>query len=263
MADAEHLALGRLLSLLGRSFSTAQGLGGPLPATVLSVASQSPGTWAHHALAVCAHLDIPSPLTAGIHPQSPPHRVRRWVDLVVSLSLNLALRQRLQASIYSLSTTRLPDGATFSVNAGPDVFVYGRGSSPEHARFWSLARWGHDPLPCGRPARHLGLHGSCRFRDASVGICGTPCLSAPSLPICVPSGPVDTEFHRNLHRHRAAIPGSLILHLFSILPVRYVLTSILLVLYVSGLTRPAPYDFSLVRFCFGGPLLAVSRCEWQ
>ena len=59
----------------------------------------------------------------------------------VSPSLNLALRQRLQASIYSLSTTRLPDGATFSVNAGPDVFVYGRGSSPEHARFWSLARW--------------------------------------------------------------------------------------------------------------------------
>ena len=135
--DAEHLALGRLLFLLGRSFSICQGLGCPLPATVLSVASQSPGTWAPHALAMCAHLDIPS----GIHPQSPPHRVRRWVDLVVSPSLNLALLQRLQASIYSLSTTRLPDGATFSVNAGPDVFVYGRGSSPDHAGFWSLARW--------------------------------------------------------------------------------------------------------------------------
>ena len=142
--DAEHLAMGRLLSLLGRSFSLARGLGCPLPATVLSVASQTPGTWAHHALAMCAYLDIPSPLAAGIHLQSPPHRVRRWVDLVVSPSLNLALHQRLQASIHSLSTTRLPDGAPFSVNAGPDVFVYGRGSSP-------------------------GLPESCRFCDASVG----------------------------------------------------------------------------------------------
>ena len=110
--DAERLAMGRLLSLLGRSFSMARGPGMPT--------------------------------------------VRRRVDLVVSPSLNLALHQRLQASIHSLSTTRLP-GSTFSVNAGPDVFVYGRGSSPEHARFWSLARWGHDPLPCGRTARHLGL----------------------------------------------------------------------------------------------------------
>ena len=32
-------------------------------------------------------------------------------------------------------------------------------------------------------------------------ICGTPCLSAPSLPITVPSGPEDAESHRNLHRH--------------------------------------------------------------
>ena len=95
------------------------------------------------------------------------------------------------------------------------------------------------------------------------GICGTPFLNAPSLPIFVPSGPADAESHRNLHRHGAAIPGSLILNLFSIRPVPCVLTSILLVLYVSGLTRPAPYDFSLVRFCLGGPLLAVSRCEWQ
>ena len=108
--------MGRLLSLMGRSFSMAQGLGCPL----------LPRTWAHHALAMCAHLDIPSLLAAGIHPQSPPHRVRRWVDLVVSPSLNLALHHRLQASIHSLSTTRLPDGA---VNVGPDIFVFGRGIS--------------------------------------------------------------------------------------------------------------------------------------
>ena len=36
--------------------------------------------------------------------------------------------------------------------------------------------------------------------------------------------------------------------------VRFVLTSLLLVLFVNGLTRPTQFDFSLVRFCLGGPL---------
>ena len=93
------------------------------------------------------------------------------------------------------------------------------------------------------------------------GISGTPCLSALSLSISVPSGPEDAESHRNLHRHGADIPGSLILHLFSIRPVRFVLIYILLVLFVNGLT-PAQFDFSLVHFCLGGPFLAVSRSEW-
>ena len=105
---------------------------------------------------------------------------------------------------------------------------------------------GDDPLLCGRPARHLGLPESCRFCDASVGTCDTPCLSAPSFRSAYPVvEQVRILSHRNLHRHGAAIPGSLILHLFS------------------DLTRPAPYYFSLVRFLPGGPLLAVGRCEWQ
>ena len=93
------------------------------------------------------------------------------------------------------------------------------------------------------------------------GISGTPCLSALSLMIYVPSGPEDAESHRNLRRHGAAIPGSLILHLFSIRLVRFVLILLLLVLFVNGLT-PAQFDFSLVHFCLGGPLQAVSRSEW-
>ena len=40
----------------------AQNLGCPLPATVLSVASQSPGTWAPRALAMCAILTSLLPL---------------------------------------------------------------------------------------------------------------------------------------------------------------------------------------------------------
>ena len=93
------------------------------------------------------------------------------------------------------------------------------------------------------------------------GISGTPCLNALSLPISVPSGSEDAESHRNLHKHGADIPGSLILHLFLIGPVRFVLTYLLLVLFVNGLT-PAQFDFSLVHFCLGGPLLTVSRSEW-
>ena len=139
--------------------------------------------------------------------------------------------------------------------------MYGRGISPEHARFWSLAHWGHDPLPCGRPARHLGLPESCRFCDASVGDlwhCLSECPEFDDLR--THSGPEDAESHRNLRRYGAAIPGSLILHLFSIRLVRFVLILLLLVLFVNGLT-PAQFDFNLVHFCLGGPLLAVSHSE--
>ena len=86
-------------------------------------------------------------------------------------------------------------------------------------------------------------------------------LSALNLTIYVPSGPEDAESHRNLRRHGAGIPGSLTLHLFSIRLVRFVLILLLMVLFVNGLT-PTQFDFSLVHFCLGGPLLAVTRSEW-
>ena len=156
----------------------------------------------------------------------------------------------------SAVSTRFPDGATFSVNTDPDVLVYGRGSSPEHARFWSLARWGHDPLPCGRPARHLGLPEGCRFCDASVGDLWHALSECPEFADLRAQWSSRCGIAPHLHRNGAAIPGSLIPHLFSIRLVSRVLTSILLMLYVSGMTRAAQY-------CLGGPLLAVSRCEWH
>ena len=63
--DAKHLALGRLLSLLGRTASMAQGPASPLRASILRVASESPGTWAHHALSMCSHLGIPSTVASS------------------------------------------------------------------------------------------------------------------------------------------------------------------------------------------------------
>ena len=54
--DAEHLALGRLQSFLGRTSSMAQGPPSPPPASILGVASESPRTWAHHALSISESL---------------------------------------------------------------------------------------------------------------------------------------------------------------------------------------------------------------
>ena len=48
----------------------------------------------------------------------------------------------------------------------PDPTAYGRGSSPDHARAWGLARWGDDPCPEGR---HSQLLVDCRFCHAAVG----------------------------------------------------------------------------------------------
>ena len=176
------------------------------------------------------------------------------ISRLLTPSLNLALRQRLQASIYSLSTTRLLDGATFSVNAGPDVFVYGRGSSLEHARFWSLARWGHDPLSLwtSRSTRHLGLPESCRFCDASVGDLWHSLSECPEFADLRAQWSsrcgISQQFAQAWSIHSWIFDHSHVL----------VFTSILLVLYVSGLPRPAPNDFSIVRFCLSRPLLAVS-----
>ena len=55
------------------------------------------------------------------------------------------------------------------VNCGAHPVVYGRSSSSSHARLWGLARWGHDPFPGGRAARHLGSSMSCAFCSSATG----------------------------------------------------------------------------------------------
>ena len=46
---------------------------------------------------------------------------------------------------------------------------YGCSSLLFHARFWGLCRWGHDPFPGGRAARHLGSSLSCVLCSAPLG----------------------------------------------------------------------------------------------
>ena len=155
--DAEHLALGRLLSLLGRT----------LLASILSVVSESLGTWAHHALDVCSRLSIPSPSGAGVHP-SPPRHTRRWVDSDDSASLNSEHRCRVQGLISRLSTARLPCGDVFSVNCCPGHLLYGGGISPEYVRLcslsvvppWEISRIACPNAPCLQISARSGPSGA-------------------------------------------------------------------------------------------------------
>ena len=159
---------GRLLSLLGRTTSMAGGPGCPLPVAILHIASQVPGTWAYRSHDMCSSLDAPLPSVSGVFPGAPQHHARRWFDSHILRPLESALRSRVLASASALTTIRLPLAA-ISVNSGPHPVIYGRGTSPDHARLWGLARWGHDPFPGGRSARHSGLPTVCSFCSAPVG----------------------------------------------------------------------------------------------
>ena len=85
-----------------------------------------------------------------------PSLARRWFDSQVRPSLDSALRHRVVGSASSLSVVHFPL-QTVAVGVGPDSRVYGRSTSPTHARLWSLAKWGHDPFPGGRSARNNHL----------------------------------------------------------------------------------------------------------
>ena len=83
------------------------------------------------------------------------------------ISLMVACTIAAAVGIASLSVVLFPPSA-FSVGGGPDPTAYGRDSSPDHARPWGLARWGHDPCPEGRSTRHMQLPVDCRFCHAPV-----------------------------------------------------------------------------------------------
>ena len=74
--------------------------------------------------------------------------------------LDDGLHSRAAVGIASLSVVHFPPSA-FSVGGGPDPTTYGRGSSPDHARAWGLARWGHDPSAFAVASRLPFLPRSC------------------------------------------------------------------------------------------------------
>ena len=118
-------------------------------------------------VALCSSLGVPHPSSCGIGSLSSAHCVQAWFQTHAAPLLNRSLCDRLLAAASSLSVCHVR--GPFAVNAGPHQIVYGRSCSSSHARFWGLARWGHDPFPGGRAARYLGLSLSCALCEASSG----------------------------------------------------------------------------------------------
>ena len=88
--------------------------------------------------------------------------------------------------------------SSLAVNAGPHQIEYGRSSIPSHARFWGLARWGHDLFPGGQAARHLGLSLSCVLCEAPSG----------DLFHCLSECPAFSDLRDKWRRHCSIHPDS-------------------------------------------------------
>ena len=166
--DAERLSTGRLLSLSGRACAFPSGPRCPLPGTVFHIAAGLAGSWAHHAQELCLSVGAVMPHMCGVVPGCLPSLARRWFDSQVRPSLDSAFFHRVVGSASSLSVVHFPL-STLVVGVGPDSRVYGRATSPTHARLWDLARWGHNPFPGGRSARHNHLPLGCPFCLDPVG----------------------------------------------------------------------------------------------
>ena len=152
--DAERISSGRLLSLFGRVTSM---ISGPIPARM-------PGTWTTCALNMCHSLGAPLPNACGVTSGSLPSVSRWWFESEFRHLLDLL-------SIF------LP-----------------RGSSPDHARAWGLARWGMIHV------QKVAQPGICSCLSIAVSVTllleiwHTACLSAHGSRICERSGAVDVAF---------------------------------------------------------------------
>ena len=79
--------------------------------------------------------------------------LRRWFARGVAPALDRAWRQRRVLGLSILHTVRFDySSSDFPLNH----MIYGRGVDPADARWWGLARHGHDPCPGGRTRRHRG-----------------------------------------------------------------------------------------------------------
>ena len=103
---------------------------------------------------------------AGVGPGSNPGAVRRWFARGVALALDRAWSHRLIGGLSALDSVRFDvSSSCISLNHA----IYGPGINPADARWWGLARHGHDPCPGGRTSRHRGDPLDCRFCGSSLG----------------------------------------------------------------------------------------------
>ena len=81
--------------------------------------------------------------------------------------LDRSWRQRVERSLGLLHTIRCDPRAQPQLSL--PAFVYSQSVDAGLARWWGLARYGHDPGPGGRAARHRNSSPVCSFCCADVG----------------------------------------------------------------------------------------------
>ena len=164
--DSLRMAHGQALSLYGRLTTLDSGTCSPLPAVVFRFAASVPGTWAHWCRSLLVSHSCWVPELSGVGPGSNPGAVRRWFARGVALALDRAWSHRLIGGFSALHSVRFDvSSSCFSLNRA----TYGLGINPADARWWGLARHGHDPCPGGRTSRHREDPLGCRFCGSSLG----------------------------------------------------------------------------------------------
>ena len=167
LPDSLRLSTGRALPLFGRLHSFTSGARVPLPAAVFALSQNTPGTWAHWCLSLLQHHAAGNPADFGVGPRCSSAVTRRWLHRVVNPLLDRAWFHRLRRGLALLSGIRFNPGAVRPYAL--DHMVYNSTVDPGLARWWGLARHGHDPCPGGRTARHRGDVSQCAFCSSASG----------------------------------------------------------------------------------------------
>ena len=141
------MAHGQALSLFGRLTALDSGTRTPLPAAIFRLATHVLGTWAHWCRSLLVHHSCWLPELSGVGPGSTTNTLRRWFARVVAPALDRAWRQRLVPGLSALHTVRFDCSSSYLTS---NHMIYGRGIDPADARWWCLARHGHDPCPGGQ-----------------------------------------------------------------------------------------------------------------
>ena len=165
--DGLRVSSGRALALYARLASFALGSRPPVPASVFTLAQSTPGSGAHWCRAVISHHSVQRPDLFGVGPGCSASVTQRWVRRSVTPVLDRSWRQRVERSLGLLHTIRRDPRAQPQLSL--PAFVYSQSVDAGLARWWGLARYGHDPGPGGRAARHRNSSPVCSFCCADVG----------------------------------------------------------------------------------------------
>ena len=179
------------LALYVRLASFALGSRPPVPASVFTLAQSTPGSWAHWCHAVISHHSVQRPELCGVGPGCSASFTQRWVRRSVTPVLDRSWRQRVERSLGLLHTIRCDPRAQPQLSL--PAFVYSQSVDAGLARWWGLARYGHDPAPGGRAARHRNSSPVCSFCCADVGdlahcLSYCPAFSDLRVQWCVDTG---------------------------------------------------------------------------